>query len=132
MATNTATANVKGGLFGDSAGLTQLASISGKNGRRSDAAKQLGTRTNYALRQIMYVTAGAAPGATATYTYPLINASTSELGGKRVVVQTSLVNRATTAADVTEYKNDILRWSTRTTFGANPVPNKDGNPLGTW
>ena len=130
MATNTATANVKGGLFGDSALLSQLTSISGKNGRRSDAAKELGTRTNFALRRIMFVTAGATAGATATYTFPQVEANV-ELGGKRAITQTSLINRATTAADVTEYKNDILTWSTRTTFGANPVPNKDGNPLGT-
>jgi hypothetical protein len=130
MATNTAVANVKGGLFGDSAMLTQLSSISGKNGRRSDAAKQLGTKTNFALRRIMLVTAGAAAGATATYNFPQVEANV-ELGGKRNITQTALINRATTAADVAEYKNDILTWNTRTTFGANPVPNKDGNPLGT-
>ena len=130
MATNTAVANVKGGLFGDAAGLLQLNSISGKNGLRSRAAKILGTKSEYALRRIMFVTAGAAPGATASYTFPQVEPNV-ELGGKRVIVQTSLINRATTAADVTEYKNDILTWSPRTTFGATPVPNKDGNPLGT-
>jgi hypothetical protein len=130
MGTNTATANVKGGLFGDSAGLVQLASISGKNSNRSYAAKDLGTKTNFALRRIMFVTAGASPGATATYTFPQVEANV-ELGGKRSITQTNLINRATTAADVTEYKNDILTWSTRTTFGSSPVANKDGNPLGT-
>ena len=130
MATNTSTANVKGGLFGDSAGLLQLSCVSGKEGRRSYAAKELGHRGQFALRRIMYVTAGVAPGATATYTYPLIEA-TEQLGGKRNIIQTNLINRVTTAADVTEYKNDILTWSARTTFGPNPVPNKDGSPLGT-
>jgi hypothetical protein len=130
MATNTATANVKGGLFGDAAGLLQLTSVSGKNGRRSDAAKQLGTKTNYALRRIMYVTAGAVPGVVASYVFPQIEANV-ELGGKRAITQTSLINRVTTAADVTEYQRDVLTWSARTTFGASPVPNKDGNPLGT-
>lgn len=130
MALNTATANVKGGLFGDSSGLLQLTSISGKNATRSNPAKTLGTKSQFAMRRIMYVTAGAAAGATATYTFPSIEA-VPELGGKRNILQVNLINRATTAADVAEYKNDILTWSTRTTFGANPVPNKDGNPLGT-
>jgi hypothetical protein len=130
MATNTAVANVKGGLFGDSAGLLQLSSISGKDGRRSYAAKELGVKSQLALRRIMFVTAGAVAGATASVTFPQVEANV-ELGGKRAITQTSLINRATTAGDVTEYKNDILTWSTRTTFGATPVANKDGNPLGT-
>jgi hypothetical protein len=130
MATNTATANVKGGLFGDSAGLSQLVSISGKDGRRSSAAKNLAQKSMLALRKIMITTAGVAPGAVATQTFPQVEANV-ELGGKRAITQTVLINRATTAADVSEYKNDVLAWSTRTTFGSNPVPNKDGNPLGT-
>ena len=130
MAFSTATANVKGGLFGDAAGLQQLPSISGKNGKRSNAAKSLGSKSEYAMRRIMYVTAGAAPGAVATYTFPSIEA-VQELGGKRNIIQVNLINRATTAADVAEYQHDILTWSGLTTFGANPVANKDGNPLGT-
>jgi hypothetical protein len=130
MATNTATANVKGGLFGDSVGLSQLVSISGKDGLRSSVAKDLSQKSMLALRKIMVVTAGVAPGAVATQMYPQVEANV-ELGGKRAITQTALINRATTTADVNEYKNDLLTWSTRTTFGSNPVPNKDGNPLGT-
>lgn len=130
MALNIATANVKGGLYGDSYGLQQLPSISGKNGKRSWAAKLLGSRSEYAMRAIMYVTAGVAPGATAIYMRPQVE-PVQELGGKRTILQVPLINRATTAADVAEYQHDILQWSVRTTFGPNPVPNKDGNPLGT-
>jgi hypothetical protein len=130
MASNTAVGNVKGGLFGDSAGLSQLLSVSGKDGRRSYAARELGQKSMLYLRRIMIVTAGAAPGAVATQTFPQVEANV-ELGGKRAITQTVLINRATTAADVAEYKNDVLAWSSRTTFGSNPVPNKDGNPLGT-
>jgi hypothetical protein len=130
MGTNTATANVRGGLFGDAAGLTQLVSICGREGRRTYAAHELGTKIGFPLRAIMNATAGVAPGGVATYVFPTIEPNV-ELGGKRTILQTALINRATTAADVTEYKNDILKWSQRSTFGANPVANKDGNPLGT-
>jgi hypothetical protein len=116
MGTNTATAKVKGGLFADSAGLLTLTSILGREGRRTYAAHELGTKIGFPLRAIMNATAGVAPGGTATYT----------------INQIALINRATTAADVTEYKNDILKWSQRSTFGPNAVTNKDGNPLGTW
>src|SRR4249919_1413499 len=131
MGTNTATAKVKGGLFADSAGLLTLTSILGREGRRTYAAHELGTKIGFPLRAIMNATAGVAPGGTATYTFPSIEPNV-ELGGKRTINQIALINRATTAADVTEYKNDILKWSQRSTFCWNAVPNKDGNPLGTW
>ena len=129
--TSIATCNTKGGLFGDSAGLATLPSISGKDGRRSYAAKELGVKSMLAFRKMAYVLVGAAPGATATMTFPQVEAAT-ELGGKRNITTQTLINRATTASDVTEIQNDLLTWSARTTFGSNPVKNKDGNPLGTW
>jgi hypothetical protein len=53
-----------------------------------------------------------------------------ELGGVRATEAINLINRATVAGDVTEINADILSVTTRTTFGASPPSNKDGNPLG--
>lgn len=128
--TASAVATVKGGLFGDVAGLTSLTQIAGRSSARLNTAKALGSQALYPVRQILRTLDGAAAGSTATKTWPQIDASTSELGGKRIVNTINLVNRATTAADVTETLADLLSLSTRTTFGASPITNKDGSPLG--
>jgi hypothetical protein len=125
-----ATANVKGGLFGDSAGLLTLPSISGKSFNRTFAAKLLQTKSMLALRQTLSVLDGAVAGSNVTKTFPQVEAN-SELGGKRNITTQTLINRNSTANDVTETRADLLTLTTRTSFGANPVANKDGNPLGT-
>lgn len=127
--TISAVANVKGGLFGDSAGLIQLTQVSGRGSTRTSIARRFGKRTMLPIRQVLATLDGVAPGATATKQFPLIDPSV-ELGGKRTITNTYLVNRATTAADQAETINDLLTWSTRTTFGANPPANKDGSPFG--
>jgi|SRR5882762_4457274 len=125
-----ATANVKGGLFGDSAGLLTLPSISGKSFNRTFAAKLLQTKSMLFLRSRMVALDGVVAGSNATKTFPQVEAN-SELGGKRAITITTLINRNTTSADVTEINADVLSLTTRTSFGASPVANKDGNPLGT-
>lgn len=78
---------------------------------------------------------GVAPGANATKTIgrtgPTGAAVNDELGGVRPVFNFTIINRNTTAADVTEILQDFLTFSTGTTFGANPPANLDRNPLGT-
>jgi len=125
-----ATANVKGGLFGDSAGLLTLPSISGKSFNRTFAAKLLQTKSMLALRRTLFILDGAVAGSNATVTFPQVEANV-ELGGKRAITTQTLINRNTTAGDITETKADLLTLTTRTSFGASPVANKDGNPLGT-
>ncbi len=73
---------------------------------------------------------GVAPGALASKTTGVVSAST-ELGGVRPIVQAVVINRVTTAADQQEIDDDFYTMTNRTTFGANPPPNLDRNPLGT-
>lgn len=123
--------NARGGLFGDGQpGPVPIASIAVEQSSRVRAAKALGTRSAQVIKALATALNGAAPGATATYQFPQIDGSTSELGGKRPVNQVVMVNRATTSADVTEINNTILTWSTRTTFAKTPPINKDQSPLG--
>ncbi len=125
-----ATANVKGGLFSQYD--TTLVQInSGRGTVRRRIAQSLDGDSMRPLRGLMKALDGVAPGAVATETKGRIEAN-SELGGKRVIESVALINRATTAGDVTEINASVLNTLTsRTTFGANPVANKDGNPLGT-
>lgn len=125
-----ATANTKGGLFGDAAGLTTLTSVDGKNTFRNRISKSLGRLQLLQLRAKMKALNGVAPGATATLNRTVVEAAV-ELGGKRNITTVALINRVTTAADVTEINKDILTgWTALSTFGASPPVNKDGSPLG--
>lgn len=81
-------------------------------------------------RELMVQLNGVAPGAAALKTLGRVQAST-ELGGKRVIETDTIVNRVTAAGDVTAIAANLLTYTTRTTFGASPKANLDGNPLGT-
>lgn len=129
--TASAVAAVSGGLFGDSAGLTSLTQISGRASNRRKAAQALASQATYPIRHILRTLDGVAPGTTSTKTWGQIDGSTAELGGVRTVNNINLVNRATISADVTETLADLLSLTTRTTFGASPPDNLDGDPLGT-
>jgi len=124
-----ASATVKGGFF-ETNGVGTLASISGEDGQRRWIRDQLAAKGLMGLRAIMDALTGAAPGVTATKNYTVVGAR-EELGGVRPVDTQVLVNRATTAADVTEIKSELLSYATKNTFGANPPANLDRNPLGT-
>jgi hypothetical protein len=127
--TTQATAIVLGG-FWPANGVNPLATLSGEGPERRTIAKNFGHRGQLVPRALFTALLGVAPGATATKNLTRI-ANSTELGGVRAVETVALVNRATTAADVTELTADYLTMSTRTTFGANPVANLDRNPLGT-
>ena len=120
-----ATATVKGG-FWPTNGVSSLSSMSGKGFRRR-VAQWMSRKGEYAEREILRTLDGAAPGTTATKTLTRVEANV-ELGGKRTVEVETLVNRATTAADVTETKADLLSLSARTTKAAQVNLNR--SPLG--
>src|SRR5262245_44126823 len=122
-------ATVKGGFY-ETNGVGTLSSISGEDGQRRLVRDQLAAKGLMALRAIMDALTGAAPGGTATKNYTVVGAR-EELGGARPVDTQVLVNRVTTAADVTEIKSEILSYATKNTFGPNPPPNLVRNPLGT-
>lgn len=119
-------ATVNGGLFDN----TTLTPISGRNAVRRRIAQWFGKRQVLGLREIAETLNGAAAGSTASKTLGRIEAN-EELGGERTIETNTLVNRATTAADVAEINAYTLAFSSKTTFGASPVANLDGNPLGT-
>jgi len=81
------------------------------------------------LRRLLFVLDGAVAGTTATKNLARVEAN-SELGGKRVIENEVIINRASTAADVTATKADLLTFTTRT-YDDTPVANGDLNPLGT-
>lgn len=125
----TAIATVKGGFWPENS-IASLTQISGTGSGRRNVAKTLAHRGQLVLRELMDTLNGVAPGAAALKALTRITNST-ELGGKRTIETVNLINRVTTAADVTRILNDIYLYSTKTTFGASPPVNKDGNPLGT-
>lgn len=123
-----ATATVKGGFFEQYGPTVSGMTTIGEG--RFKIAQELAKRSNLPLREVIRALLGVAPGGTASKTYARVEANV-ELGGKRVIEQQTLINRATTAGDVTLITADLLTLSGKTTFGANPPANKDGNPLGT-
>jgi hypothetical protein len=120
-------ADVKGGLFG------QYGSPIGSIGphltdhHTRKIAQMLSNKGEFALRSVLDTLLGSAPGQLASYWTAEIQAS-PELGGVRPIVQTYVVNRTTTAADVTDIRNMF-------TLAKNSTPtqaqNLDMNPLGT-
>ena len=90
-------------------------------------AQSLSNKGEFALRSVLDTVLGAAPGGTAAYFTAEIEAS-PEMGGKRNIVNTYVVNRATVAQDVTDIRNALtMAWNSV----ANPPANLDRNPLGT-
>jgi hypothetical protein len=90
-------------------------------------AQMLSNKGEFALRSILDTLLGAAPGGVAAYWTAEIGAS-QELGGVRPIVQTYVVNRATTSGDVIEIRKALTMAPNST---PNPVGNLDRNPLGT-
>ena len=125
-----ATATVKGGLF-EQAGLATLTQISGVTGTERRVQQLLSRKGARATRALMLALDGVVAGSNATATVGRVEANV-EQGGKRVIETQTLINRNTVAGDVTTLNADMLGTLTsRTTFGASPPANKDGNPLGT-
>jgi hypothetical protein len=129
-----ATATVLGGFWPQN-GVGTLTSANGESGGRRIVRHNLGEQSLMRMRALMTALNGVAPGAVAAKTIGRTGPSTAavndELGGVRPIFQFSIVNRVTTAADVTEILTDFLSFVTLNTFGANPPANLDRNPLGT-
>lgn len=89
-------------------------------------AQRLSNKGQFALRSVLDTLLGAVPGTLAAYFTAEIEAS-PEMGGKRNVVNTYVVNRNTTAADVTDIRNALTMAHNST---ANQAVNLDRNPLG--
>lgn len=123
-----ATATVNGGLFASNSQTTLTQYSRGAARRR--AAVMLSTKSTRALRELGLTLDGVAPGQTAYAADARVTAS-SELGGQRAIESDVYVNRASTSQDVTDINADLFSLSGKTTFGASPVANLDGNPLGT-
>ena len=90
-------------------------------------AQALSNKGEFALRSVLDTLLGAVPGTLASYWTAEIEPS-PEMGGKRNIVQTYVVNRNTVAQDVTDIRNAL-------TMAPNSTPtqavNLDRNPLGT-
>lgn len=127
MAEN-AIATVLGGFWSQYA--PTLSQIQGTGSARRRAAQALNHKGVYDLRARMTALDGVAPGAAATKNYTRIVAA-EDLSGVRAIETQVLINRVTVAGDVTIIEADINTFSTKTTFGASPPANLDGNPLGT-
>lgn len=76
-----------------------------------------------AMRQLLITLMGAATGATATKTKPQVQAQIGAPGGLVTVEVVNLVNRVTTAADVTTF----LALLNRNVFPATYAPDLSGN-----
>jgi hypothetical protein len=124
-----ATATVKGGFWPEN-GVSSLTGASTTNAQKRRAATALATKGNRALRELAETLNGAAAGSAALKTQGRIEANV-ELGGKRTIESETLVNRNTTTADRDELNSDVFSLTSKTTFGASPPANRDGNPLGT-
>lgn len=66
-------------------------------------------------RELMRTLLGVAPGSTATKQRSRVAHSLSQLGGVRTIETQTLVNRATTSADVTDLLATLLAFVSRPT-----------------
>jgi hypothetical protein len=122
-------ATVKGGLFAQYAPtLPSVESWSTLYDHRR-AAQMLAHKGDFEARTLLNALIGAAPGATAQYIYAEISPNV-DMGGKRVILQTNLINRATTATDASDLKSEITQLAVNS-HTVNQAVNKDRNPLGT-
>jgi hypothetical protein len=90
-------------------------------------AQMLSNKGEFALRSVLDTVLGAAPGGLASYWYAEIEPNV-EMGGRRNIVQTYVVNRNTVAQDVTDIRQALTMAFNST---ATQAVNLDRNPLGT-
>lgn len=122
-------ADVKGGIHAQYGATIGSIGPTNNDANTRRAAQVLNIKGEFGNMALLYGLLGAAPGPNVTYLYGEIAAS-SELGGVRPTVLTPLINRNSTAADVTDLKN-ALTYMTGLTSNPTPVYNGDRNPLGT-
>jgi hypothetical protein len=121
------TAVVKGGMHAQYSGdISSIGALNIVDEKTRRIAQLLSNKGEVALRSVLDSLLGAAPGVLASYWVAEIGGG-EELGGKRPIVQTYVVNRPTTAQDVFDIRNAL-------TMANNSGPqatNLDRNPLGT-
>ena len=72
-------------------------------------------------RELMRTLLGVVAGSTATKSYVRVaHVANSDLGGKRTVETVNLVNRATTAGDVTDFAAKILAFDSKPNASTYP------------
>lgn len=123
------TAQVKGGLHANYGATIGGVGAWNLIDNHRGAAQEFAHKGDFEVRTLLNTLIGAAAGANAAATYSEIEANV-EMGGRRNIVSTPIINRATTAQDISDLKNEIGALSANT-YVANPVFNGDRNPLGT-
>ena len=96
------------GFWGPSLSITQP-----NYALRKVIARQLSKVGALKDRQLINVLLGAAAGVTAQVARSRVQHSLINLGGSRVIESTNLVNRASTAADVTDLKANYLAYNSK-------------------
>lgn len=87
-----------------------FAFIQDQSNFRKIIARMFNLKENRRDRALLNSLVGAAAGSNATATLKRVQHSRTELGGKRVIETETLVNRNTTAQDVTDLKAKILAY----------------------
>lgn len=126
MAFLTSSAVVRGGFWEVNL-VPTLTPISGRSAMRRRVAQWMSKKSTYAMREDLRTLDGAVAGSVATKTFTQVQPAV-ELSGRRTIETVNLINRATTAQDVTDTKADLLSLSARTT--KTPQTNLNRNPLG--
>ena len=134
MAATEAVATVKGGLLPTAYGLSSYSTIQTAGPFKRVFRQGLGGRGGYANvvdRSIMRTLQVASAVGTLASNNRFAVAPSEELGGQRQIVSYPFVNRNTTAADQSEYRNEWFRAMYQRSWRATALPNLDQNPLGT-
>jgi len=120
---------VKGGMHANYSGDISSIKVSWNDFNSTRAVQALSKKGSYALRELVDNLLGQAPGNNVRFGYYRIAAS-EELGGKRPIETTYLIDRNSTAADVVAVKAALTEHS-EITHTVEASVNLDRNPLGT-
>jgi len=123
------TADVKGGLHANYAPTLSSADRYNLAKDHKIAAQNLAHKRNFEFRAITDSLVASGVGGTAALTYAEIEPK-EDMSGRRNVVNTTIINRATTANDISDVRETLTSHSSDT-YTPNPVYNGDRNPLGT-
>lgn len=115
-------------------GTTGQVQFNGMTQSDNELSQVLWTRANRAVRKLLLTVLGVAPGATATENYKRVLATQAlvdpmQLGGLVNIESVNQVNRATTAADVTNLTAVVSRGPS-IVFVADVSGNGGGSKLG--
>lgn len=89
--------------------------IRAKSSLRKVIARLLNQKENRVDRELLLTLNGVAPGQTALDTMKRVAADRIENGGKRTIEAETLINRVTTADDVTDLNTSLLAYRSQPT-----------------